>query len=107
MYGWIADYLSPSIMLDPPFSCAARGDRTVKNASQICAAGLDAAIGRARAAAPGDAPAAWGAVDRQVIDRAAAVPYVSSRLPVYVSQRVGNVTYHPTYSSLLDQMWVR
>jgi peptide/nickel transport system substrate-binding protein len=105
--GWLADYLSPSIMLDPVFACSARGDPRVENASQICAAGLHAAIGRARAADPEDTPAAWAAVDRRVVRLAAVVPYVRSRLPVFVSKRVGNVTYHPTYSTLLDQMWVR
>jgi peptide/nickel transport system substrate-binding protein len=105
--GWIADYLSAAIMLDPLFACTARGDARAENASQVCAAGLDAAIGRARAAAPEDAPAAWAAVDRRVVDLAAAVPLVNTRLPVFVSKRVGNVTSHPTYSTLLDQMWIR
>ena len=70
-------------------------------------AGLDAAIGRARAAAPEDAPAAWAAVDRRIVEIAATVPYVNSRLTVFVSKRVGNVTSHPMYFTLLDQMWVR
>jgi hypothetical protein len=65
------------------------------------------AIDRARAADVGDAPAAWAAVDRRVVDLAAAIPYVNTRATVFVSKRVGNVTYHPTYSTLLDQMWVR
>jgi ABC-type transport system substrate-binding protein len=73
----------------------------------VCAAGLDAAIGRARAAAPEDAPAAWAAVDRRVVNLAATVPYANARVPVFVSKRVGNVTSHPTYFTLLDQMWVR
>ncbi len=105
--GWIADYLSTSIMLDPTFGCAARGDTRLDNISRVCNSGLDAAIGRARSAAPENAPAAWAAVDRRVVNLAAAIPLVNTRLPVYVSKRVGNVTSHPTYSTLLDQMWVR
>jgi peptide/nickel transport system substrate-binding protein len=105
--GWVPDYLSAAIMLDPMFACAARGDARVDNISHVCAAGLDAAIRRARAAAPEDAPAAWAAVDRRVVDLAATVPYVNPRVPVFVSKRVGNVTSHPTYFTLLDQMWVR
>ena len=73
----------------------------------MCAVGLDAAIDRARAAAADDAPAAWAAVDRRVVDLAAAVPYVNPRVSVFVSKRVGNVVYHPMYQTLLDQMWVR
>ena len=107
VYGWFADYLSASIMLDPTFACPARGDLLVDNLSRICAARLDAAIGRARAAGPEAAAAAWAAVDRRVVDLAATVPTVNPRAPVFVSKRVGNVTSHPTYFTLLDQMWVR
>jgi peptide/nickel transport system substrate-binding protein len=105
--GWFPDYLNASIMLDPLFACPARDDKLLDNLSHICAAKLDAAIDRARAAAPEAAPAAWAAVDRRVVRLAAAVPYVNPRIPVFVSKRVGNVTSHPTYITLLDQMWVR
>ena len=71
---WGSDYLSASIMLDPTFSCAARGDTRLDNFSHLCDAGLKAAIGRARAAAPEDVPAAWAAVDHRVVNLAAAVP---------------------------------
>ena len=73
----------------------------------MCDARLDAAIDRARAAAAQDAPAAWAAVDRRVVDLAATVPYVNPRVTVFVSKRVGNVISHPMYQTLLDQMWVR
>ena len=85
----------------------ARRCRSFDNVSHVCDARLDAAIDRARAAAAEDAPAAWAAVDRRIVDLAAAVPYVNGRLTVFVSKRVGNVTYHPMYSTLLDQVWVR
>jgi ABC-type transport system substrate-binding protein len=77
---------------------------TVENVSHVCDARLNAPLDRARAAPIGAAPAA---VDRRLVELAAAVPYVNSRVTVFVSKRVGNVTYHPTYSTLLDQMWVR
>ncbi len=105
--GWLPDYMSASSLLAPTFACAARGDATFANVSHVCDARLDAAIGRARAAAAEDAPAAWAAVDRRVVDLAPTVPYVNIRLTVYVSKRVGNVTYHPTYSTMLDRVWVR
>jgi ABC-type transport system substrate-binding protein len=105
--GWFPDYLNASIMLDPLFACPARDDMLLDNLSHICAAKLDAAIERARAAAPEAAPAAWATVDRRVVRVAAAVPYVTPRAPIFVSKRIGNVTSHPTYITLLDQMWVR
>ena len=104
---WAPDYLSASIMLDPTFGCAERRDTRLDNFSHLCDAGLDAAIRRARAAAPEDVPEAWAAVDQRVVDLAAAVPYNNERIPIYVSKRVGNVTFHPTYQVMLDQMWVR
>ena len=107
VFGWAADYLSASILLDAPFACRARGDARTANVSHLCDTGLDAAIRKARAAAPEDAPAAWAAVDRRVVNLAPVVPLVNGRLSVFVSKRVGNVTSHPTYQTLLDQMWVR
>jgi ABC-type transport system substrate-binding protein len=107
VFGWIPDYMSASALLDPTFVCTPRGDATVENLSRVCDARLSAAIDRARAAAIGDAPAAWAAVDRRIVDLAAAIPIVNSRMTIFVSKRVGNVTYHPTYSTLLDRMWVR
>ena len=105
--GWIPDYMSASAMLDATFACTARGDANVENLSHVCDARLDAAIDHAHSVSVGDAPAAWASADRRVVDLAAAVPYVNARVTVFVSKRVGNVTYHPTYSTLLDRMWVR
>jgi YVTN family beta-propeller protein len=107
VFGWRPDYMSASTMLDPTFACTAHGDATVENISHICDPRLNAAMDRARSAAVGDAPAAWAAVDRRIVDLAAAVPYVNARATTFVSKRVGNVTYHPTYHTLLDRMWVR
>ena len=107
-YGWGADYLSASTMLEPRRSaCTPSGDAKTENVSHLCAARLDAAIERARAAAAEDAPAAWAAVDRRVVDLAAAVPYVNPRVIAFASKRVGNVISHPMYQTLLDQTWVR
>ena len=105
--GLLPDYMSASSLLDPNFACTARGDPQVENISHVCDARLDAAIERAQAVSAGDAPAAWAAADRRIVDLAATVPIVNPRVTVFVSKRVGNVTYHPTYSTLLDQMWVR
>jgi len=105
--GWGADYLSASTMLTPTFACTPRGDAKAENISRVCAARLDAAIERARAAGAQDAPGAWAAVDRRVVDLAATVPYVNPRVIAFASKRVGNVVSHPMYQTLLDQTWVR
>ena len=94
-------------MLDPTFACTPSGDAKTENISRVCAARLDAAIERARAAGAQDAPAAWAAVDRRVVDLAATVPYVNPRVIAFASKRVGNVVSHPMYQTLLDQTWVR
>ena len=106
-FAWAADYMSASTLLDPTFACTARADPKVENVSHVCDSKLDAAIDRAQAAAVPSAPAAWAAADRRIVDLAAAVPYANPRLAVFVSKRVGNVTSHPTYLTLLDQIWVR
>ena len=78
VFGWRPDYMSASTMLDPTFACNARGDPQVENVSHVCDARLDAAIDRARAVSVEDAPAAWAAADRRIVDLAAAVPYVNT-----------------------------
>jgi YVTN family beta-propeller protein len=107
VYPWAPDYMSASTVLAPTFGCTARGDPKLNNVSHVCDARLEAALDRARAAAAEDAPAAWAAVDRRVVDLAATVPYVQQRFLIFVSKRVGNVNFHPMYQTLLDQIWVR
>ena len=46
-------------------------------------------------------------MDRRVVDRALAVPFANGRDALFVSKRVGNVTHHAQWSTLLDQIWVR
>jgi len=107
IYYWGPDYMSASTLLEPTFGCTARGIPKRRNVARVCDARLAAAFGRARAAAGEDAPAAWAAVDRRIVELAAGVPYASGRSVMFVSKRVGNVTFHPLYNTLLDQIWVR
>ena len=65
------------------------------------------AVARARAATGADAAAAWAEVDHRLVDLAPAVPTINLRTPILVSKRVGNVTHHAQWTTLLDQMWVR
>jgi ABC-type oligopeptide transport system substrate-binding subunit len=104
--GWAADYMSPSTFFDPLFTCASAGDTSTENASHLCNAGVTRAVARARAATGADAAAAWAAVNRRLVDLAPAVPTINLRTAILVSKRVGNVTHHAQWTTLLDQMWV-
>jgi len=104
---WAADYMSASTMFDQTFACAASGETSVSNHSRACVPSLDAAIQRAHAAVGPDAQAAWEAVDRRVVDLALVVPFINGRPTVFVAKRVGNVTNHAMYYTMLDQVWVR
>ena len=77
------------------------------NLSQFCDRGVDAAFERAAAAAGSQAGELWAAVDRRVMQAAAAVPLTNRRAMVLVSERAGNVQQHVQLGPLLDQMWVR
>ena len=105
--GWGADYMSPSTFVDPTFTCPSPGDASSENASHLCNPGVTRAVARARATTGADAAAAWAAVDRRLVDLAPAVPTINLRTAILVSKRVGNVTHHAQWTTLLDQMWVR
>jgi ABC-type transport system substrate-binding protein/DNA-binding SARP family transcriptional activator len=105
--GWGADYMSPSTFIDPTFTCTSAGDASSENASHLCNPGVTRAVARARAATGADAAAAWAAVDRRLVDLAPAVPTINLRTAILVSKRVGNVTHHAQWTTLLEQMWVR
>ena len=106
--GWGADYMSPSTFIEPLFGCPTRADRhDPENVSRLCSERVMTAIRRAQSSGPDDAAAAWAVADRRIVDLAAAVPYVDGRTAVFVSKRVGNVSNHPLWATLLDRMWVR
>jgi YVTN family beta-propeller protein len=104
-YGWIADYLTPSSFIEWPFTCRRLVPRssTNLNASQFCDAKVDRAFDRAYAAGPGGD---WTAVEREILRSAPAVPLISRRAILLVSDRVGNVEQHGQLGPLLDQFWV-
>jgi ABC-type transport system substrate-binding protein len=99
--------MSASNFIEPLFGCPTRADRHAENVSRLCSARVTAAIRRAQSSGPDDAAAAWAVADRRIVDLAAAVPYVNGRTAVFVSKRVGNVTNHPQFTTLLDRIWVR
>jgi peptide/nickel transport system substrate-binding protein len=111
-FSWYQDYPSPSDFIAVLLTCRSflPGNPSNVNAAEFCNPRIDAAVSRAQAlqaAAPGDASDAWASTDRQIADQAPWLPLYNPRLDIAVSRRVGNYEYHPFYSLLLDQLWVR
>jgi ABC-type oligopeptide transport system substrate-binding subunit len=105
--GWGADFISPSGFIDGNFTCTPPEDPVDGNPSHLCARGVTRAVARARATSGAGAAAAWAVADRRLVDLAPAVPTTNDRTLIFVSKRVGNVTHHGQWVTLLDQMWVR
>jgi len=101
--GWVTDYLAPSAFIQPLFGCASV-------LSPWCDRRIEAQMHRARAEQSSDPTAAnalWGSVDRRIADAAPAVPLFNRQHLTLVSDRVGNVQYHPLSGLLFDQLWVK
>ena len=65
---------------------------------------------RARALESGNPNAAgslWARIDRELADQAPWVPLYNPRALVVLSARVGNYQFHPFWTVLIDQLWVR
>jgi peptide/nickel transport system substrate-binding protein len=103
-YGWISDYPSDTGFLPPVFSC------DTPNVSAFCSHAVDHLFARAEAAQaenPAAAPALWQRAERAVLLRAAIVPTDNPKNVAFVAKGVGNFQYHPEWSVLLDQLWLR
>jgi YVTN family beta-propeller protein len=103
---WYGDTPGPGLFLPPLFGCSSAGD---PNLSRFCEPEIDAQMERAeglQASDPVRTNALWAAIDRGVVDRAAAVPLFNERVVTFVSERVGNHQFHHQWGPLLDQMWV-
>ena len=77
------------------FYCNAQIDEDIAAALQLQTKGSDGA-GRA-----------WAALDREVVDAAAIIPYGQSVQRYYANPRVGHTLIHPITGPLLAQMWVQ
>lgn len=56
---------------------------------------------------PSETNALWARVDREVMELAVWVPYLTPRIGEPVAQRVGNTRFHPLWGPLVSQMLVR
>jgi YVTN family beta-propeller protein len=109
---WTADFAAASNFLGLTFSCDAlvSGDHVGLNWSRFCDTRMRTLTRRAQrlpATEQAGANALWGAIDREVVDKAAAVPLLNPKAIEFISRRTGNAQYNPQGGLLLDQLWVR
>ena len=109
---WTADFAAASNFLGLTFSCDAliSGDHVGLNWSRFCDRRMRSMMRRAQRLPATEQAAAntlWGSVDREVVDKAAAIPLLNPKAIELVSRRTGNAQYNPQWGLLLDQLWVR
>ncbi len=105
--GWGADYPAASNFIAGLAAC--NPALTLFNVSRYCDRSIEAGIAAAveqQVADPGKASDAWAALDRQVVDDAAIIPFFGSLQQDFVSKRVDNVLVNPQLGPLISQMWV-
>lgn len=122
--GWAWDYASPAQFLVPLLSCVlpkgsppfegvpavtGTGDYSF-NFSFFCDREIDQRMRRALELEQTDPYAsarAFEAVDHDLVDRAALIPYASAVDLWFVSERVRNVEFNPQFRLIVSQVWVR
>lgn len=98
--GWIEDYPAPSSFITGLFACNPYFcDRAVDTRAR----GLLALQARD----PQLATEQWARLERELVERAIAVPLANPKQVVFVSKRVGNFQHHPVLGTLIGQLWVR
>jgi peptide/nickel transport system substrate-binding protein len=111
-FTWYQDHPTPSNFIDPLLSCRAFVPRswTNLNLAELCDRRIDAQIRRAYSLQrrdPAAAGAVWRQIDHELVDRAPWVPLYNPRAVTVLAARAGDYQYHPFWTVLLDQLWVR
>jgi ABC-type transport system substrate-binding protein/DNA-binding SARP family transcriptional activator/streptogramin lyase len=111
-FTWYQDHPTPANFVDPLLTCAAflPGNADNLNIAEFCDRPIDAEVQRAHSLQSNDPAAAgetWGRVDRDLVDQAPWAPLYNPRSVTALGARVGNYQYHPFWTVLLDQLWVR
>jgi DNA-binding SARP family transcriptional activator/ABC-type transport system substrate-binding protein len=111
-FTWYQDYPAPSNFIEPLLSCRSftPNDPANLNIAEFCDRKLDMQSGHAaalEARSPGIAAEEWRHIDRQLTNHATWLPLYNPRVPVALSEPVGNYQYHPFWQLLLDQLWVQ
>ncbi len=109
---WSQDYPAASDFLHVLTSCAGfiPNSDANPNVSEFCDRKLEAKMDRALALGvsnPRGADAIWTQVDREVTDAAPLVTMINPKLVTFVSKRVGNFQFNPSWYWLMSQSWVQ
>lgn len=107
---WAADYPTAWSILPALGSCNPDLGDLGYNPGRYCNAEIDTQIAAAnhqQAIAPSRASDAWTAIDRNLVDAAATIPYGNSVNHYFVGDRLGNTLLHPMIGPLIAQMWVQ
>ncbi|HEY2125843.1 MAG TPA: BTAD domain-containing putative transcriptional regulator [Streptosporangiaceae bacterium] len=111
-FGWYADYPAPWDFIGPLLTCSSfrPGNPGNLNAAEFCDPDIDAQASQALAAqarSPNAAGQLWTRIDHELSDQAAWVPLWNPSALILFGTRVGNYQYHPYWTLLIDQLWVR
>jgi ABC-type transport system substrate-binding protein/DNA-binding SARP family transcriptional activator len=111
-FSWFQDFPAPSDLITPLFACGSFVPRSQNNpnVAEFCNPRIDAQAQAALSLQPVDPSATatrWAAIDRELTNAAPWVPLYYPRSTTVLSARVGNYQYHPYWSVLIDQLWVR
>jgi peptide/nickel transport system substrate-binding protein len=110
--GWSTDWPGPANYFLPLTTCPetlARLGQEGLAFTRYCSPAIDRLVLQAldrQAKDPVGSAELWARVDRALTDDAALVSIYNGRGIFFVSDRVGNVQGHTTYSVLISQMWV-
>jgi len=110
-FPWFQDYPVPSDFVDL-LSCGSfvPASPVNINTAEFCDPRIDTQARTAytlQSSAPAAAVGRWTAIDRELVDQAPWVPLYNPRDLTVLSARVGNYQFHPYWSLLIDQLWVR
>jgi peptide/nickel transport system substrate-binding protein len=102
---WFADYPSAAAFIQSSFTCG-----STTNDAGFCDPRIDREMRKTKTLEPTDPRAAnaqWSRIEHELVDDAAWIPYSNGKELDLVSKRVGNFQYHPEWTVLFDQLWVR
>ena len=111
-FPWYQDYPVASDFVGPLLTCGSflPASPVNVNTAEFCDPRIDTQAQQARMLqlrAPGAAAGRWAAIDRELVAEAPWVPLYNPRDLTVLSARVGNYQFHPYWSLLIDQLWVR
>lgn len=98
--GWIQEYPAPSNFIKGVFACN----------PYFCDRAFETRTRRLLALQGRDPHAAteqWARLERELVERAIAIPLVNPKHVTFVAKRVGNFQQHPILGTLVSQLWVR